>query len=232
MKPGKAKAPVVKQQCPSCGGEFTVGTASRQKKVQCPLCQGVMILGEGEGAVGVELGNGVGNGVVELGKEGERMEALQARVEALELQVESLLVRPRTVGSLGADPLLMMNRGGGVEEVEEDRGRSGGFGGRNLGGEKVEGKVEGMEIGVWFGDVEGGKVGELVREILEAKGWAVRFLGGARGEGSGLGRLMISVGLGYPVGRVVGLMGLLRGGGLVAGLQIDPEGGGVPTLWI
>ena len=49
MKPGKAKAPVVKQQCPSCGGEFTVGTASRQKKVQCPLCQGVMILGEGEG---------------------------------------------------------------------------------------------------------------------------------------------------------------------------------------
>ena len=68
--------------------------------------------------------------------------------------------------------------------------------------------------------------------LFVVKGWTVRFLGGARGEGSGLGRLMISVGLGYPVGRVVGLMGLLRGGGLVAGLQIDPEGGGVPTLWI
>ncbi|MEI8108933.1 MAG: hypothetical protein WCI46_14060, partial [Verrucomicrobiota bacterium] len=109
MKPGKAKAPVVKQQCPSCGGEFTVGTASRQKKVQCPLCQGVMILGESEGAVAVEV---VTEGE-KVSKEGERMEALQARVEALELLVESLLVRPRTVGSLGADPLLMMNRGGG-----------------------------------------------------------------------------------------------------------------------
>jgi hypothetical protein len=219
MKPGKARVPVVKQKCPSCGGEFTVGTASRQKKVQCPLCQGVMILGESEGAVGVEL---VTEGVT-LPKEGERWEALQARVEALELQVESLLVRPRT--ALGVDPLLMMNReGGGVEEGE---GRAG-----DLGGRRVESGVTGMEIRVWFGDVDGGKVGELVREILEAKGWTVRFLGGARGEGSGLGRLMISVGRGYPVGRVVGLMGLLRGGGLVAGLQIDPEGGGVPTLWI
>src|SRR4051812_51047 len=91
----KTNAPNQEQRCPACCGLFTLGSASRKKKVQCPHCRALVTLSETAEVNGMEKPDAGAALAAQLEWEA-RCEQLQSRIETLEQQVEALLVAPRT----------------------------------------------------------------------------------------------------------------------------------------
>ena len=109
----KTSAPILEQSCPACGGRFTIGSAGRKKKVQCPQCREIVLL---NGTVHAEAAPALPAAPEWLA----HCEKLQARIEALEQQVEALLVAPRARPPLFAENLADFRSERAEVSVPED----------------------------------------------------------------------------------------------------------------
>ena len=227
----KASTPVLEQSCPACGGLFTIGSASRRKKVRCPQCREVVSLAE-PGALN-------GTREAEAGRESPaapdwraRCEMLQARIETLEQQVEALMVTPRT-----RSPLLPECRhdfspvpdGGEIfpAEMAADEAAL-----REVFARKFQPPTPEIGLLVAAGNGAARRLAETLVEILSRAGWTVRgvtedeaLTGGCRG-------LILAADPTLALHRITSTLHALREAGFAMTLQLDPDRGLSETVLI
>ena len=238
----KMSAPILEQSCPACGGRFTVGAASRRKKVQCPQCREVVALSPPSAP----------NEPPAAPDWLARCEMLQARIEALEQQVETLLVTPRPHSSLLPERVHDFRPVTGErllpgEPAESRAGAAPANGGERReifrperpAGEAVPGGVLARnfqpaipEIGllVAAGDEAARRLAATLTAILARTGWTVR--GVTEAPAPGPGGLTLVAAPTLALHRITGTLAALREAGFAMTFQLDPERGPSETVMI
>ena len=248
MNKVKMNAPILEQSCPACGGLFTISSASRRKKVQCPQCREVVSLtppGEMNGTAETDAGHDLPAAPDWMA----RCEMLQARIEALEQQVEALMVAPRNraplipesrhdFSAVSREILLPGDppenhdasshaNGGERREVfrTEESPRDGAA--RNFQSPTPE-----IGILVAAGDGAARRLAETLTEILALAGWKVRGVIEGKALSGGCHGLTLAAGSALPLERVTGTLNALRAAGFAMTFQLDPGRGTSETMLI
>ncbi|MCE9610845.1 MAG: hypothetical protein K8R23_11685 [Chthoniobacter sp.] len=219
----KATPSVFEQQCPACGGLFTISSASRKKRVQCPRCREVVTLGEPADVAPATVPDAPPEWAA-------RCDQLQTRIEALEQQVEALAVAPRPHAALLADSSPMSREqllaGDAAPErtvrapVGDDAAQPVFRPERRTGDPLRE-----IALIVAAGDDTGRAIAENLRDILARVGWEVSAIRTTDGKGQKRAGLVLAAGPAVPTGRITGTMQALREAGLSMSFQLDPERG-------
>lgn len=243
MKKMKMSAPTPEQRCPACDGVFTISSANRRKRVQCPQCREVVTLvepGELNGAGGLHAAPELPpvDGWKEL------CEALQARIETLEHQVEALMVTPRTNSSLiperlndrsqspcdrGSPGILPQNgqesHADGTErrevfrtEMPAPEAKPHAASGRSFQPSAPE-----IRLLVTSEDGAAGRVTATLTEILVRTGWTVRGVTEVMALANDRGGLTLAAAPTLPLPRVTSTLNALREAGFAVTFQLDSE---------
>ena len=249
----KTSAPVLEQSCPACGGRFTVGSASRRKKVQCPQCREVVTLSPPSELKGTP-DTSAGSESPAAPDWMARCEMLQARIETLEQQVEALLVTPRTHSSLLPERLHDFNPGSRERRRPGDPRKSHEGAPQTVGEEACEifrperpaGAVVPCgvlarnfqpatpEIGLLVpaGDEAARRLAATLTEILARAGWKVRGVTEIPAPAHGHHGLILAAAPTLPLARVTATLSALREAGFAIAFQLDPQREPSETLLI
>ena len=239
----KTCAPILEQSCPACGGRFTVGSAGRKKKVQCPQCREVVLL---NGTAHAEAAPALPAAPEWLA----HCEKLQARIEALEQQVEALLVAPRARLPLFGENLADFRAERAAvpppeespetpdapepgREVFREEEPDDGAALREMFVRKYQPPANDIGLLLPTGDGAARQSVAALTAILVRAGWQVRGVtedghfppGGRRG-------LTLAAAPTLPLPRITGTLNALREAGFSVGLQIDPERASHETVLI
>jgi len=217
----KATPSVSEQQCPACGGLFTISAASRKKRVQCPRCREVVTLDDPADAAPAP---------VATPDWAARCDQLQARIEALEQQAEARAVAPRPHAALLADSSPMSRAQlltGDAAPERTVRAPAGDEAAHPvLRPERRAGDpLREIALVVAAGDDTGRAIAENLREILARAGWEVSAIRTAEAKARKHAGLVLAAGPALPTGRITGTMQALREAGLSMSFQLDPERG-------
>ena len=249
----KMSAPILEQSCPACGGRFTVGSASRRKKVQCPQCREVVTLSPPSALNGTPDPS-AGREVPAAPDWMVRCEMLQARLEALEQQVEALTVAPRTRSSLiperihdfspvsrecllprdpaerhdGASPA----DGGERREIFRPEMRAAEAAPREVMARNFQPPTPEIALLVAAGDEAARRLVEPLTEILARAGWKVRGVTEDPAPAPGCRGLTLVAAPMLPLHRVTSTLHALREAGFAMIFQLDPERGPSETVLI
>ena len=229
----KTSAPILEQSCPACGGLFTIGSASRRKKVQCPQCREVVSLTPPDEANGTPEAS-----LPAVPEWVARCEKLQARIEALEQQVEALMVTPRNRAPLIAErrhdfsavsrEILLP----GDPPENHDAPSPAGVGERRevFRTEEIPPEVAArtfhaptpeIALLVTAGDGAARRLAETLTKILARVGWKVRGVIEGQTLSGGQG-LTLTAGPTLPLERITCTLNALRAAGFAMTFQLDP----------
>ena len=246
-------APILEQSCPACDGRFTVGSASRRKKVQCPQCREIVTLSPPSELNGTP-DTSAGHEVPAAPDWMVRCEMLQARIEALEQQVEALTVAPRTRSSLipervhdfspvsrerllprdpaeshdGASPA----DGGERREIFRPEMRAAEAVPREVMARNFQPPTPEIALRVAAGDGAARRLVEPLTEILARAGWKVRGMSEVQAAAPGCRGLTLVAAPTLPLPRVTSTLNALREAGFAMTFQLDPELGPSETVLI
>ena len=238
----------MEQSCPACGGRFTVGSASRRKKVQCPQCREVVTLSPPSEVHGTPAGCESPAAPDWMA----RCEMLQARIETLEQQVEALTVAPRPRSSLiservhdfspvsrerllpgdpaeshdGAAPA----NGGERREIFRTEMRAAEAVPREIVARNFQTLTPEIALLVAAGDGAARRLVEPLTAILAGAGWKVR--GVTEDPAPGCRGLTLAAAPTLPLHRVTSTLHALREAGFAMIFQLDPERGPSETVLI
>jgi hypothetical protein len=239
----KPNAPTLEQRCPACDGLFTISSASRKKKVQCPQCRAVVTPTDPN-----EVKQGREADAVPAPPEWvARCDMLQARIETLEQQVEALMVSPRTPLApirerfrnvspksrdhrLHPDPPRSRDESPQAnEEQPSEAFRPEPPPAESVPREMFKRSFERPppEIGLYVnaGDAEARQVAESLTETLASSGWKVRGVSEDAALAEGRFGVTLAASSTLPLQMVTGTLNALSAAGLAVTLQFDPERG-------
>ena len=239
----KTSAPILEQSCPACGGRFTIGSAGRKKKVQCPQCREVVLLNGTAHAEAAPASPAAPEWLA-------RCEMLQARIDALEQQVEALLVAPRARPPLFAENLAdfravraevpppddpaetpdapVPRREIFREEKPDDDAAM-----REMFARKYQPPANDIGLLLPAGDGAARQSVEALTAILVRAGWQVRGVKEDRHFPPESRRgLTLAAAPTLPLPRITGTLNALREAGFSVGFQIDPKRGSNETVLI
>ena len=220
-------APILEQSCPACGGRFTVGAASRRKKVQCPQCREVVTLSPPS-----EMNATPETASPPAPDWRARCEMLQARIEALEQQVETLMVSPRLHSSLLHEFSPVARERLPPDDPRENPPPTGEAAPCKALARNFQPAIPEIGLRIAADDEAARRLAATLTGILVGAGWTVRGVTEDPAPAPPPHGLTLIAAPTLPLARVTATLHALREAGFAIAFQLDPQREPSETLLI